>query len=154
MPQATHDEQAMEDHFLAMRMWTNRNLDPLDRRLLDDVRRPAGHPGQAERGREEVRLEAGVDLRERIGLVRHVGELRLVRGVRLHVRREHRLSAVVAVAGPVEPGATMDGAADDRARVSAFSARWISASYCSNAASILSSFSRSSEVNPRFSFLA
>jgi len=37
MPQATHDEQAMEDHFLAMRMWTNRNLDPLDRRLLDEV---------------------------------------------------------------------------------------------------------------------
>ena len=37
MPQATHDEQAMEDHFLAMRMWTNRNMDPLDRRLLDEV---------------------------------------------------------------------------------------------------------------------
>ncbi|GLK45733.1 MULTISPECIES: class I SAM-dependent methyltransferase [Novosphingobium] len=37
MPQATHDEQAMEDHFLAMRAWTNRNMDPLDRRLLDEV---------------------------------------------------------------------------------------------------------------------
>lgn len=37
MPQATHDEQAMEDHFLAMRMWTNRHLDPLDCRLLDEV---------------------------------------------------------------------------------------------------------------------
>lgn len=37
MPQATHDEQAMEDHFLAMRAWTNRNVDPLDRRLLDEV---------------------------------------------------------------------------------------------------------------------
>lgn len=37
MPQATHDEQAMEDHFLAMRMWTGRNMDPLDRRLLDEV---------------------------------------------------------------------------------------------------------------------
>ncbi|MBT0671010.1 class I SAM-dependent methyltransferase [Novosphingobium profundi] len=37
MPQANHDEQALEDHFLAMRAWTNRNLDPLDRRLLDEV---------------------------------------------------------------------------------------------------------------------
>ena len=37
MPQATHDEQAMEDHFLAMRAWTNQNLDGLDRRLLDEV---------------------------------------------------------------------------------------------------------------------
>jgi ubiquinone/menaquinone biosynthesis C-methylase UbiE len=37
MPQANHDEQAMEDHFLAMRMWTNQNMDPLDRRLLDEV---------------------------------------------------------------------------------------------------------------------
>ena len=37
MPQATHDEQAMEDHFLAMRAWTNRNVDPLDRRLLDEI---------------------------------------------------------------------------------------------------------------------
>lgn len=41
MPQATHDEQAMEDHFLAMRAWTNRNMDPLDRRLLDEVVVPA-----------------------------------------------------------------------------------------------------------------
>lgn len=37
MPQAKHDEQALEDHFLAMRAWTNRNLDPLDRRLMDEV---------------------------------------------------------------------------------------------------------------------
>ncbi len=37
MPQANHDEQALEDHFLAMRAWTNRNIDPLDRRLLDEV---------------------------------------------------------------------------------------------------------------------
>ncbi|WP_068090649.1 class I SAM-dependent methyltransferase [Novosphingobium rosa] len=37
MPQATHDEQAMEDHFLAMRLWTITKLDPLDRRLLDEV---------------------------------------------------------------------------------------------------------------------
>lgn len=37
MPQATHDEQAMEDHFIGMRMWTVRNLDPLDKRLLDEV---------------------------------------------------------------------------------------------------------------------
>jgi ubiquinone/menaquinone biosynthesis C-methylase UbiE len=37
MPQATHDEQAMEDHFLAMRMWTGQHMDPLDRRLLDEV---------------------------------------------------------------------------------------------------------------------
>ncbi|RVU06979.1 class I SAM-dependent methyltransferase [Novosphingobium umbonatum] len=37
MPQATHDEQALEDHFLAMRAWTNQHMDPLDRRLLDEV---------------------------------------------------------------------------------------------------------------------
>lgn len=37
MPQANHDEQALEDHFLALREWTARNLDPLDRRLLDEV---------------------------------------------------------------------------------------------------------------------
>jgi ubiquinone/menaquinone biosynthesis C-methylase UbiE len=37
MPQATHDEQAMEDHFLALRAWTNKNMDGLDRRLLDEV---------------------------------------------------------------------------------------------------------------------
>jgi ubiquinone/menaquinone biosynthesis C-methylase UbiE len=37
MPQANHDEQAMEDHFLAMRAWTNAQMDPLDRRLLDEV---------------------------------------------------------------------------------------------------------------------
>ena len=37
MPQARHDEQALEDHFLAMRAWTNRKLDPLDRRLVDEV---------------------------------------------------------------------------------------------------------------------
>jgi ubiquinone/menaquinone biosynthesis C-methylase UbiE len=40
MPQANHDEQAMEDHFLAMREWTGRQLDPLDRRLLDEVVAP------------------------------------------------------------------------------------------------------------------
>lgn len=37
MPQATHDEQALEDHFLAMRFWTIRNIDPLDKRLLNEV---------------------------------------------------------------------------------------------------------------------
>jgi ubiquinone/menaquinone biosynthesis C-methylase UbiE len=40
MPQATHDEQAMEDHFLALRMWTTRNVDPLDRRLVDEIVAP------------------------------------------------------------------------------------------------------------------
>jgi hypothetical protein len=40
MPQATHDEQAREDHFLAMRLWTVRNLDPLDKRLLNEVVAP------------------------------------------------------------------------------------------------------------------
>lgn len=40
MPQALHDEQALEDHFLAMREWTSRNIDPLDRRLLDEVIAP------------------------------------------------------------------------------------------------------------------
>ena len=51
---------------------------------------------------EEVGLEAGVDLRERVRLVGHVGELRLVARVLLHVLREHGLAAVVAVARPVE----------------------------------------------------
>jgi len=37
MPQAKHDEQALEDHFLAMRMWTVTNVDPMDRRLVDEV---------------------------------------------------------------------------------------------------------------------
>ncbi|MDZ5648252.1 class I SAM-dependent methyltransferase [Nitrospirillum sp. BR 11828] len=37
MPQATHDEQAMEDHFLAMRLWTIQNMDPLDKRLVNEV---------------------------------------------------------------------------------------------------------------------
>lgn len=37
MPQATHDEQAMEDHFLAMRLWTIQNIDPLDKRLVNEV---------------------------------------------------------------------------------------------------------------------
>jgi len=40
MPQATHDEQALEDHFLAMRFWTIRNLDPVDKRLLNEVVAP------------------------------------------------------------------------------------------------------------------
>ena len=43
-----------------------------------------------------------MDLRERVGLVAHVGELRLVVRVGLHVRGEHGLPAVVAVARPVE----------------------------------------------------
>jgi ubiquinone/menaquinone biosynthesis C-methylase UbiE len=62
MPQATHDEQAMEDHFLAMRMWTNRNMDPLDRRLLDEVIVPEieAKTGAAPTGSGQVRqaLEA------------------------------------------------------------------------------------------------
>ena len=37
MPQANHDEQALEDHFLALREWTAKNIDPLDRRLLDEI---------------------------------------------------------------------------------------------------------------------
>jgi ubiquinone/menaquinone biosynthesis C-methylase UbiE len=41
MPQATHDEQAMEDHFLAMRMWTIQNIDPLDKRLVNELVVPA-----------------------------------------------------------------------------------------------------------------
>ena len=40
MPQLDHDEQALEDHFLAMRMWTVMNVDPLDRRLVDEVVAP------------------------------------------------------------------------------------------------------------------
>ena len=53
-------------------------------------------------GPEEVGLQARVELRERVRLVRHVRELRLVLRVLLHVVREHRLAAVVAVARPVE----------------------------------------------------
>jgi len=57
MPQATHDEQALEDHFLAMRMWTNQKMDPLDRRLLDEVIVPqvAAKTGKAPTRSAEVR---------------------------------------------------------------------------------------------------
>lgn len=57
MPQAKHDEQAMEDHFLAMRAWTNRNLDPLDRQLLDEVIIPEieNETGKAPKSSREIR---------------------------------------------------------------------------------------------------
>lgn len=62
MPQANHDEQALEDHFLAMRFWTIRNLDPLDKRLLDEIVVPevAGRTGETPRSTTQVReaLEA------------------------------------------------------------------------------------------------
>ena len=58
--------------------------------------------GPADVRPEEIGLEARVELRERVRLVGHVRELRLVVRVCLHVLREHRLAAVVAVADPVE----------------------------------------------------
>ena len=51
---------------------------------------------------EQVRLQTGANLRQRVSLVRHVGELRLVLRMCLHVRGEHGLAAVVFVTGPVE----------------------------------------------------
>ena len=56
----------------------------------------------ADVGPEQVRLQAGMKLRQRVGLVPHDGELGLVVRVLLHVRGEHGLPAVVAVARPVE----------------------------------------------------
>ena len=43
-----------------------------------------------------------MNLRQRIRLVRHVGELRLVFRIFLHVLSEHGLSAVVPIPRPVE----------------------------------------------------
>ena len=40
MPQTNHDEQAMEDHFIGMRAWVSRNMDPLDKRLVNEVVAP------------------------------------------------------------------------------------------------------------------
>src|SRR5213080_3640674 len=77
--------------------------------VADEVRVPRLHQATrrevlrpADIRPEDVRLEAGVELRERVRLVRHVRELRLVARMALDVLREHRLAAVVAVTGPVE----------------------------------------------------
>ena len=56
----------------------------------------------ADVGAEDVWLGPGVDFRERVGLVRHVAELRLVLRVRLHVCGEHGLATVVSISRPVE----------------------------------------------------
>ncbi len=62
MPQTKHDEQALEDHFLAMRMWTLQNVDPLDRRLVDEVVAPKveAETGKAPTSSSQIRktLEA------------------------------------------------------------------------------------------------
>lgn len=56
MPQATHDEQAMEDHFLAMRLWTIRHLDPLDKRLLNEIVVPEIEARTGERPRNSAAI--------------------------------------------------------------------------------------------------
>ena len=61
MPQATHDEQALEDHFLAMRFWTIRNLDPLDKRLLDEVVVPEIVERTGERPRSSVDVRGALE---------------------------------------------------------------------------------------------
>src|SRR5207249_4949116 len=51
---------------------------------------------------EKVRLETRMELRQRVRLVGHVRELRLVLRMLLDIRGEHGLAAVVPVARPVE----------------------------------------------------
>jgi ubiquinone/menaquinone biosynthesis C-methylase UbiE len=62
MPQTTHDEQALESFLVDMRMHLLQEMDPLDRRLCNDVIAPrvAGHLGRAPTQASEVRgaLEA------------------------------------------------------------------------------------------------
>jgi ubiquinone/menaquinone biosynthesis C-methylase UbiE len=62
MPQANHDEQAMEDHFVGMRTWVSRHMDAIDKRLVNEVVAPevAARTGRAVRASAEVRkpLEA------------------------------------------------------------------------------------------------
>jgi ubiquinone/menaquinone biosynthesis C-methylase UbiE len=62
MPQTNHDEQAMEDHFIAMRGWVMRRMDPLDRRLVNEIVAPevAAQTGRTPRGAVDIRktLEA------------------------------------------------------------------------------------------------
>ena len=62
MPQANHDEQAMEDHFVGMRNWVSRNMDGLDKRLVNEIVAPevAAKTGRPPRTSAEVRkpLEA------------------------------------------------------------------------------------------------
>src|SRR5262249_48159887 len=78
---------------------------------------------------EEIELLARLELRERVRLVRHEGDLRLVLRVALVVGGEHRLPTVVAVAGPVEhlqpsrlgsqplePGASLTGTGAEKRR--------------------------------------
>ena len=50
----------------------------------------------------KIGLRASAYLRERVRLVGHVAELRLVLRMAFHVCRKHRLAAVVLVSGPVE----------------------------------------------------
>ena len=61
MPQATHDEQAMEDHFIGMRMWAVRNLDPLDKRLLNEVVVPEIEARTGERPRNSAAVRTPLE---------------------------------------------------------------------------------------------
>ena len=79
-------------------------LEVRDQRRIPGLDEAAGREvlDPADVGAEEIRLETGVDLRESVRLVAHVGEPRLVLRMGLHVLREHGLASVVSVAGPVQ----------------------------------------------------
>jgi ubiquinone/menaquinone biosynthesis C-methylase UbiE len=57
MPQANHDEQAMEDHFVGMRTWVSQNMDGLDKRLVNEIIAPetAARTGRPVKSSADIR---------------------------------------------------------------------------------------------------
>lgn len=133
MPQATHDEQAMEDHFVGMRMWVSRNMDSLDKRLTNEVIAPAvaERTGRPVRSSAEIRktLEAHPFHRMWLSL-HHFYQDRIWRSLDASIDRQYdELAAKIRAAGGANGSLTLDPQLEPPRYISAFDHHRMPGSY-------------------------